>query len=68
MRNIHRVGLMAAALLASAGVSAYESGDWIVRGGAVMVAPNDDSSKLDLAGIKFPEVIDFCIHKVEKRS
>ena len=51
MRNIHRVGLMAAALLASAGVSAYESGDWIVRGGAVMVAPNDDSSKLDLAGM-----------------
>ena len=50
MRNIHRMSLLAAALLASAGASAYEAGDWIVRGGAVMVAPNDDSSNLDLAG------------------
>ena len=50
MRNIHRMSLMAAALLASAAASAYEAGDWIVRGGAVMVAPNDDSSNLDLAG------------------
>jgi outer membrane protein len=44
------MSLLAAALLASAGASAYEAGDWIVRGGAVMVAPNDDSSNLDLAG------------------
>lgn len=51
MRNIHRIGLVAAALVVSAGASAYESGDWIVRGGAVMVAPNDDSSTLDLAGV-----------------
>ena len=51
MRNIHCVGLMAAALVASAGASAYEGGDWIVRGGAVMVAPDDDSSTLDLAGV-----------------
>lgn len=50
MRNIHRMSLLAAALLASAGASAYEAGDWIVRGGAVMVAPDDDSSNLDLAG------------------
>lgn len=50
MRNIHRMSLLAAALLASAAASAYEAGDWIVRGGAVMVAPNDDSSNLDLAG------------------
>jgi len=50
MRNIYRMSLLAAALLASAGASAYEAGDWIVRGGAVMVAPNDDSSNLDLAG------------------
>jgi hypothetical protein len=32
------MSLLAAALLASAGASAYEAGDWIVRGGAVMVA------------------------------
>jgi outer membrane protein len=44
------MSLLAAALLASAGASAYEAGDWIVRGGAVMVAPDDDSSNLDLAG------------------
>lgn len=50
MRNIHRMSLLAAALLASAAASAYEAGDWIVRGGAVMVAPNDDSSNLDLSG------------------
>lgn len=50
MRNIHRMSLLAAALLASAAASAYEAGDWVVRGGAVMVAPNDDSSNLDLSG------------------
>ena len=51
MDNTHRIGLVAAALMMSAGAAAYEAGDWIVRGGAVMVAPNDDSSSLDLGGV-----------------
>lgn len=50
MHKIHRMGLLAAALVVSAGASAYEAGDWNVRSGAVMVAPNDDSGSLELAG------------------
>jgi len=51
MDNTHRIGLVAAALMMSAGAAAYEAGDRIVRGGAVMVTPNDDSSSLDLGGV-----------------
>lgn len=54
MQTIHRMGLLAAALAVSAGASAYEAGDFIVRSGAVMVAPDDDSSSLDLAGAALP--------------
>jgi outer membrane protein len=50
MNPASRLSLLAAALLVSGAASAYEAGDWIVRGGAVMVDPNDDSSSLSVAG------------------
>jgi outer membrane protein len=45
-------GLVAAALLAAApqGAFAYEAGDWIVRGGAVSVVPDDSSSAISVNG------------------
>ncbi|MBP6382491.1 MAG: outer membrane beta-barrel protein [Pseudomonadales bacterium] len=51
MTKVSKLGLLAAAMLVSGAASAYEAGDWIVRGGAVMVDPNDDSSRLNVDGI-----------------
>jgi outer membrane protein len=51
MKNVSKISLLAAAMLVSGAASAYEAGDWIVRGGVVMVDPNDDSSKLNVDGI-----------------
>lgn len=37
--------------LASSFASAHEQGDWILRAGVITVAPNEDSDKIDVAGI-----------------
>ena len=51
MKKVSKISLLAAAMLVSGVAGAYEAGDWIVRGGVVMVDPNDDSSTLDVDGI-----------------
>jgi outer membrane protein len=50
MRKVAKISLLAAAMLVSGAASAYEAGDWIVRGGLVNVDPNDDSSNLSVDG------------------
>jgi outer membrane protein len=50
MKPIIRNAIAVAVLAASGAASAYEGGDWIVRGGAVMVNPNDDSSEVQVGG------------------
>jgi len=50
MKNVSKISLLAAAMLVSGAASAYEAGDWIVRGGVVMVDPNADSSSLNVEG------------------
>jgi outer membrane protein len=50
MRKVAKISLLAAAMLVSGAASAYEAGDWIVRGGLVNVDPNDDSSNLSVEG------------------
>lgn len=51
MRLFPRTALFIAAAAVSGVASAYEAGDWIVRGGAVMVDPHEDSSAISVAGI-----------------
>lgn len=46
MKKVSKISLLAAAMLVSGAASAYEAGDWIVRGGLVNVDPNDDSSNI----------------------
>ena len=45
-------GLLAAGMLAGAAapVAAVEQGDWMVRGRIIAVAPNDDSSVVNVGG------------------
>ncbi len=50
MKKVTKISLLAAAMLVSGAASAYEAGDWIVRGGLVNVDPNDDSSNLSVEG------------------
>ncbi len=50
MNSANRKLLAIAALLLPGAVSAYESGDWIVRSGIVNVSPNDDSDEIQIAG------------------
>jgi outer membrane protein len=50
MKKVSKISLLAAAMLVSGAASAYEAGDWIVRGGVVMVDPNADSSSLNVEG------------------
>jgi outer membrane protein len=50
MKPIIKNALALAILVASGAASAYEAGDWVVRSGAVMVSPDDDSSELGAGG------------------
>lgn len=50
MRTHAKRGLIAAALLSCGMANAYETGDWIVRSGAVTVNPDDDSSEISVNG------------------
>jgi outer membrane protein len=50
MKRVSKISALAAAMLVSGAASAYEAGDWIVRGGVVMVDPNADSSSLNVEG------------------
>jgi outer membrane protein len=50
MKRFSKLGLLAAATLVSGVAGAYDAGDWILRSGAVMVDPHEDSSALDLSG------------------
>ena len=50
MKPIIKTVLAIAVCAASAGASAYETGDWIVRSGIVNVNPDEDSSKVAVAG------------------
>lgn len=50
MKKVSKLSVLAAAMLVSGAASAYEAGDWIVRGGVVMVDPNADSSSLNVDG------------------
>lgn len=52
MKNLSKLSLLAAAVMVSGAASAYEAGDWIVRGGAVMVDPDESSSSLKVGGSK----------------
>jgi outer membrane protein len=51
MRSVAKTTLLATAMLVSGVASAYEAGDWIVRGGAVTVNPDDDSSTISIDGV-----------------
>lgn len=42
--------LMAVALVTSVGLQAYDKGDWVVRAGATIVAPDEDSSNVNVGG------------------
>lgn len=50
MKPIIRNALALSILVASGVANAYEGGDWVVRGGAVMVNPDADSSELGAGG------------------
>lgn len=52
MKSLSKLSLLAAAVMVSGAASAYEAGDWIVRGGAVMVDPDESSSSLKVGGSK----------------
>lgn len=43
--------MLVLAVLCAAPAMAHEAGSWVVRAGAAMVSPNDDSDVIDVAGI-----------------
>lgn len=51
MKSMLKKGALLAAAVLCANAQAYEAGDWIVRSGAVVVAPDEDSSALSLQGV-----------------
>ena len=51
LKTLFSASLIASSLLAALPAAAYDAGDIIVRVGAATVAPNDDSDKVDVAGL-----------------
>ena len=51
LKSIFSASLIISGLLTALPAFAYEAGDIIVRVGAATVAPNDDSDKIDVAGV-----------------